>query len=302
MRRYVFFLLLITGILFLTFSACTPPPPENSSDREGQQPAGDTNTGADALGASNTGSVPGSDEQTPDATDDSVDGSGAEGESGDVVGSGESSEGEDADGEGEESDADEGETMTETSEVPADIFGHYTTWPPESITPEEVDLMNHILVVFETTKGIVKVRLFPDAAPISSANCVKLVQEGFYDGLKFHRVIANFMSQGGDPSGDGSGGPDYTLPAEIGLPHEAGSMAAARTGDQINPERRSSGSQFYWVHTDQSCTSLNGQYTVYGKIVEGLDVNLALSVNFTSRGPIPGAPTDSIVKAWIEME
>jgi peptidyl-prolyl cis-trans isomerase B (cyclophilin B) len=290
--------MLITGILFLTLSACTPPPPQNASDQPGRETTG-TDTGADALGASNTGTVPGNDEQTPDGTGDSVSGSGAEGESG-VEGSDESAEGEDADG--EESDANEGESMTETSEVPADIFGHYTTWPPASITAEEIDLMNHILVVFETTKGIVKVRLFPDAAPLTCANCVKLVQEGFYDGLKFHRVIDRFMSQGGDPLGTGAGGPDYTIPAEIGLPHEAGSMAAARTGDQINPERRSSGSQFYWVRDAQGCASLNGQYTVYGKIVEGLDVNLALSINYDNRGPIAGAPTDSIIKAYLEME
>ena len=161
-------------------------------------------------------------------------------------------------------------------------------------------------MVFETTKGTIKIRVFPDAAPINSANFVKLARDGFYDGLTFHRVIKGFMSQGGDPTGTGQGGPtpDYTLPAEIGLPHKDGSVAAARTGDQMNPQRRSSGSQFYMCHSQQGCAMLDGQYTVFGQIVEGQDVNLALTVTYTS-GPqsalIPGVKPDKIVKAWVEL-
>ncbi len=195
----------------------------------------------------------------------------------------------------------EGENpMTESKGIPEDIFGHYATWPPAKITTEEIALLKHAVVVFETTKGIIKMRVFPDEAPIHSANFVKLAQEGFFDGLKFHRVIRGFMSQGGDPLGTGEGGPEYTLPAEIKLPHKAGSVAAARLPDQVNRERRSSGSQFYLVHTDTSGSGLDGQYTVFGQIVEGLDVNLSLSVNYTGGGPIEGAPTDKIVRAWVE--
>jgi cyclophilin family peptidyl-prolyl cis-trans isomerase len=286
MRRFVLAVLFLAGIILLISLSCTPPPPEESTgqNEQGTSATNDT-TEAEGSSTSGTSGVTENGEKTPVET-------------GEATGEGTSGQGE---VEGADTQTTEGTAMTDTSEVPANIFGHYTTWPPESITPEEVALLNRIVVVFETTKGIIKVRLFPDAAPIHSANCVKLVQEGFYDGLKFHRVIADFMSQGGDPTGDGTGGPGYTLPAEIGLTHEAGSMAAARTPDQVNPERRSSGSQFYWVRDAQRCASLNGQYTVYGKIVEGQDINLALTINYTGQGPIPGAAIDSIIKAWIEM-
>ena len=104
--------------------------------------------------------------------------------------------------------------------------------------------------------GDIVVRLY-DETPIHRDNFVKLVKEGYYDGTLFHRVIKDFMIQGGDPDSKGApagkmlgvGGPDYTLEAEIkdGLFHKRGALAAARQGDEVNPERRSSGSQFYIV-------------------------------------------------------
>ena len=104
--------------------------------------------------------------------------------------------------------------------------------------------------------GDIVVRLY-DETPIHRDNFVKLVKEGYYDGTLFHRVIKDFMIQGGDPDSKGApagkmlgvGGPDYTLEAEIkdGLLHKRGALAAARQGDEVNPERRSSGSQFYIV-------------------------------------------------------
>ena len=104
--------------------------------------------------------------------------------------------------------------------------------------------------------GDIVVRLY-DETPIHRDNFVKLVKEGYYDGTLFHRVIKDFMIQGGDPDSKGApagmmlgvGGPDYTLAAEIkdGLFHKRGALAAARQGDEVNPERRSSGSQFYIV-------------------------------------------------------
>lgn len=112
------------------------------------------------------------------------------------------------------------------------------------------------MVVISTSMGDIKVRLY-DQTPEHRDNFLKLVQENFYDGLLFHRVIRNFMIQGGDPESRnaepgarlGNGGPGYTLPAEIldGVYHKKGVLAAARQGDQVNPERRSSGSQFYIV-------------------------------------------------------
>ena len=294
MKRNYLYLLLIAGILILAFTACTPPPPEENPGDNGRTAVDNGNdAGTDTGGDTSTDVVTDNGDETPVDTGEGMEDGEGEDEG---METGEEVEN------GEETEVDEGETMTEISEVPENIFGEYETWPPDSITQEEVDLLNQILVVFETTKGIVKVRLFPENAPLHDANLVKLVQEGFYDGLTFHRVMSNFMSQGGDPDGTGGGGPGYTIPAEIGLPHVAGSMAAARTGDQINPERRSSGSQFYWVHTDQSCRGLNGQYTVYGQIVEGNDVNLSLSINYTNAGPTSGAETDSIIRAWVEMK
>ena len=111
-------------------------------------------------------------------------------------------------------------------------------------------------VKIETTLGDIIVRLY-DETPIHRDNFVKLVKEGYYDGTLFHRVIKGFMIQGGDPDSKGApagkmlgvGGPDYTLEAEIkdNLYHKRGALAAARQGDEVNPERRSSGSQFYIV-------------------------------------------------------
>ena len=111
-------------------------------------------------------------------------------------------------------------------------------------------------VKIQTMLGDIVVRLY-DETPIHRDNFVKLVKEGYYDGTLFHRVIKDFMFQGGDPDSKGApagkmlgvGGPNYTLEAEIkdGLFHKRGALAAARQGDEVNPERRSSGSQFYIV-------------------------------------------------------
>lgn len=112
------------------------------------------------------------------------------------------------------------------------------------------------IVKISTTLGDIKVRLY-DETPLHRDNFLKLVQEKYYDGTIFHRVIKDFMIQGGDPDSRnpqpgkqyGVGGPDYTIPAEFNssLFHKRGALAAARQGDEVNPERRSSGSQFYIV-------------------------------------------------------
>lgn len=132
-------------------------------------------------------------------------------------------------------------------------------------------------VVIETTFGNITVQLNDSTAPKHSANFRKLAAEGFYDSTTFHRVIPNFMIQGGDPNsknGDrsthGMGGPDYRIDAEIGLTHDRGVIAAARQADQVNPKRMSNGSQFYI--TVVPTTFLDGQYSVFGKVIEGMDV------------------------------
>ena len=111
-------------------------------------------------------------------------------------------------------------------------------------------------VLIKTSLGDITVRLY-DETPLHRDNFLKLAAEGYYDGTLFHRVIKNFMVQGGDPNSKGAaptaqlgtGGPDYTIPAEFNraLIHKKGALAAARQGDEVNPERRSSGSQFYFV-------------------------------------------------------
>lgn len=126
------------------------------------------------------------------------------------------------------------------------------------------------VVDIETSEGNIEVTLDGKAAPQTVGNFLKLAREGFYEGLKFHRIVDGFMIQGGDPKGDGTGGPGYTIPAEIGLKHTNGAIAMARLGDQVNPNRESSGSQFYITLGAQ--TFLDGQYTVFGYVTAGQDV------------------------------
>ncbi len=124
--------------------------------------------------------------------------------------------------------------------------------------------------IIDTDRGIVVIELYPQAAPKTVANFETLTKKGFYDGLTFHRVVPDFVVQGGDPDGTGTGGPGYTVPAEIGEKHLRGSVATARTGDQVNPKRESSGSQFYICLEPQP--NLDGQYTVFGGVISGMDV------------------------------
>lgn len=145
---------------------------------------------------------------------------------------------------------------------------------PESISTEETKPLTgkERMVIKVKDFGTIKIELFAKEAPKNVANIVKLAKSGFYDGLKFHRVIPNFVIQGGDPKGDGTGGPNYTVEAEINpnLKHLKGTVAMARLPDQVNPTKASSGSQFYICLAP--VPHLDGQYTIIGKVVEGLDV------------------------------
>lgn len=124
----------------------------------------------------------------------------------------------------------------------------------------------------DTARGSFVIELYPKVAPKTVANFEKLVKDGFYNGLTFHRVVPGFVVQGGDPKGNGSGGPGYDLPAEISSSekHLRGTVAMARLGDDVNPERRSSGSQFYICLEPQP--GLDGQYTIFGGVVKGMNV------------------------------
>ncbi len=122
--------------------------------------------------------------------------------------------------------------------------------------------------------GLVVVKLFTEDAPKNVTNVANLGISGFYDGLTFHRIIEGFVVQGGDPEGTGNGGPGYDVAAEIGRLHDKGCMAMARESDDVNPDRLSSGSQFYFCL--EPLAKLDGKYTVIGQIVEGLDVMEAM--------------------------
>ncbi|MBU0505814.1 peptidylprolyl isomerase [bacterium] len=130
----------------------------------------------------------------------------------------------------------------------------------------------------KTDKGNIVCELNTEKAPYSVTNFIQLAQGGYYNGLTFHRVEPNFVIQGGDPDGNGTGGPGYTVTGEVanGLLHVEGALAWARTGDAVNPEKRSSGSQFYI--TLAPTPFLDGNYTVFGKTLEGMDVVKQIAV------------------------
>jgi len=137
-------------------------------------------------------------------------------------------------------------------------------------------------VVLETNYGAIAIKLYDDDAPVHSENFRKLVVQGFYDSLQFHRIVPGFVIQGGDPNSRtankisyGEGGPGYTLPAEIGKSHLQGSVGMAREGDEVNPQRRSNGSQFYICLSD--LPQLDGKYTVFGEVVKGMNVADSIS-------------------------
>jgi len=126
--------------------------------------------------------------------------------------------------------------------------------------------------IIETDRGTVAIELYPKVAPKTVANFETLVKKGFYNGLIFHRVVPDFVVQGGDPDGTGMGGPGYTVPAEIDSSehHLRSTVATARLGDDVNPTRQSSGSQFYICLKPQP--SLDAQYTIFGGVIKGMDV------------------------------
>lgn len=132
--------------------------------------------------------------------------------------------------------------------------------------------INNKIARVTTAKGEIMIELSADEAPLTVSNFIYLAKSGFYNDLTFHRVEPGFVVQGGDPKADGTGGPGYTVPAEISenLKHEKGAVAMARLPDQINPQRNSSGSQFY-IALD-NLPSLDGAYTVFGSVTEGMDI------------------------------
>ena len=124
-------------------------------------------------------------------------------------------------------------------------------------------------VKISTDKGDMIVDLYDNDTPITAGNFLKLANEGFYNGLNFHRVIPNFVIQGGCPNGTGAGGPGYNIPCEVTAPkqfHDRGVLSMAHAG------RNTGGSQFFICHNRQGTQHLDGNHTCFGRVVDGLDV------------------------------
>lgn len=148
-----------------------------------------------------------------------------------------------------------------------------------------------------TSAGTIRIKLYKET-PKHRDNFVLLASQGFYNGVLFHRVIKGFMIQTGDPltkdmknvESFGTGGPGYTVPAEFlpkVLKHKKGAVAAARRGDYTNPEKESSGSQFYIVEDEDACAQLDGNYTVFGETLEGFEVIDAIASVATNQQDRP---------------
>ena len=137
------------------------------------------------------------------------------------------------------------------------------------------DTKNPIVTMDIEDYGTIKIELYPKYAPNTVANFISLIESGFYDGLSFHRSVPGFVLQGGDPSGDGTGGPDYSILGEFKengynkntLSHTRGVISMARSNDYD-----SAGSQFFIVLDDSAAYSLNGLYAGFGKVIEGMDI------------------------------
>ena len=156
------------------------------------------------------------------------------------------------------------------------------------MTEKAEDARNRLIL--ETTKGTVAIAMRPDLAPTHVARIKELVDEGFYDGVAFHRVIDGFMAQTGDPDGTGMGGMGERLPAEFSKePHSRGAVSMARTSDP-----NSARSQFFICFKDSNF--LDGQYTVWGKVVRGMDC-----VDKIKKGEPPSNP-DKMIKVQVAAD
>jgi peptidyl-prolyl cis-trans isomerase B (cyclophilin B) len=147
--------------------------------------------------------------------------------------------------------------------------------PPEM----QIDPKKKFFTTMSTNRGDIELELFPEHAPKTVNNFVFLAREGFYDGVAFHRVISNFVIQGGDPTGTGRGGPGYNFEDEVKnnpLKHETGVISMANAGPNTN------GSQFFITHSPQA--HLNGKHTVFGKVISGMDVVNAVRQGDTMTG------------------
>ncbi|MDL2296803.1 peptidylprolyl isomerase [Bacteroidales bacterium OttesenSCG-928-B11] len=213
-----------------------------------------------------------------------------------------------------------GEKKSQQEESTVNVQTEQTTTESKDNQKDTTTDMTKVLI--KTSLGDITIALY-DETPQHKENFIKLVNDNFYDGVLFHRIIQGFMVQTGDPDSKtaqpgqqlGAGGPGYTIPAEIHPKyyHKRGAVAAARQGDQVNPERRSSGSQFYIVdgakfsgqeisrnpyykytetqkmeyETIGGAPHLDGQYTIFGEVVDGMNVVDLIAAQPKDRGDRP---------------
>jgi len=160
-------------------------------------------------------------------------------------------------------------------------------------------MANPIVRITMDSGKVIRLELYPETAPITVENFLDLVKKGFYNGLTFHRIISGFMIQGGDPDGNGMGGPGYSIKGEFKsngvdnpLKHEKGVISMARSMDP-----NSAGSQFFIMH--EAAPHLDGQYAAFGKVIEGLDVVDELASVETG---FQDAPVEKVIMEKVEVE
>ena len=153
--------------------------------------------------------------------------------------------------------------------------------------------------------GTIKIELYPEYAPNTVANFVSLIESGFYDGLTFHRLVPGFVLQGGDPDGNGTGGPGYTIDGEFAangytkntLSHETGVISMARSSDYD-----SAGSQFFIVLDDSAKTSLDNLYAGFGKVIDGMDIIEEIAENEEIANDVTGALEENITITSVTVD
>ena len=164
---------------------------------------------------------------------------------------------------------------------------------------------NPIVTMEIENYGTIKIELYPEYAPNTVANFVSLIESGFYDGLTFHRLVPGFVLQGGDPDGNGTGGPGYTIDGEFAangytkntLSHETGVISMARSSDYD-----SAGSQFFIVLDDSAKTSLDNLYAGFGKVIDGMDIIEEIAENEEIANDVTGALEENITITSVTVD
>lgn len=167
------------------------------------------------------------------------------------------------------------------------------------------EVQNPIVTMEIEDYGVVTIELYPDMAPNTVANFVNLIEEGFYDGLTFHRSVPGFVLQGGDPDGNGTGGPGYTIKGEFSsngytkntLSHTRGVISMARSQDND-----SAGSQFFIVLDDSATYSLDGLYAGFGRVTEGMDIIDEIVANEKIANDVTGALEENVVITKVTVD